>query len=251
MPRMGDMWYEALRKLNNGEQLSNEELEAVRFAGNNTQATNDFVGGLQNGMSDINAKKINANECEFSGDVLIGRTVGSSPNMFWNASEGILQFRQGVYATSETSATRAFSGIGAKVYRENSQSIPNTGLHNIVWEYEAYDDVGFVDLVADNTKFTIPTGYDGRYEIIARGAFATNATNWRIMQLMLNGASYDADVKLGNANFGTLLFCHTEIDLSATDYIQIQLYQNSGDALVFSGAPIVEEQPFCFIRRVR
>ena len=50
MPRMGDMWYEALRKLNNGEQLSNEEMEAVRFAGNNTQATNDLVNGWQSGI---------------------------------------------------------------------------------------------------------------------------------------------------------------------------------------------------------
>ena len=50
MPRMGDMWYEALRKLNNGEQLSNEELEAIRFAGNNTQVTNDLVNGWQNGV---------------------------------------------------------------------------------------------------------------------------------------------------------------------------------------------------------
>ena len=58
MPRMGDLWASALEKLGRGEQLTSQELDAIRLQGNLTDSNNAYVAGLQNGVSDINAGAI-------------------------------------------------------------------------------------------------------------------------------------------------------------------------------------------------
>ena len=74
MAQIGDL----LIKLNRGEKLQPAEEQELRLWGNQTQINNAYVGGLQNGSSNINASVITGNTLfagkeQFSG--LAGRFI--------------------------------------------------------------------------------------------------------------------------------------------------------------------------------
>jgi len=59
--QIGDL----LAKIGRGEQLTQEEQGRIRLWGNNVDANNSFVAGLQNGRSDLYANTLKSNEDSF------------------------------------------------------------------------------------------------------------------------------------------------------------------------------------------
>ena len=173
MPRMGDMWYEALRKLNNGEQLSNEEMEAVRFAGNNTQATNDLVNGWQSGIVSP----------DFAIEVVANEQIGFELNLSGaqEIASGVLEtiiwalgnYQDAPFFDATTDATSIY--------------IPVTGwyltLVSIFWEANAtnhryFNDV--VDTVSVANIYGKCAGADSPYQSDARIKKWTKGTQIQI-----------------------------------------------------------------------
>lgn len=116
-----------------------------------------------------------------------------------------------------------------------NQSIANSVEAVINWAVATVDvNVGPLWVSGSPGRFTVPTGQDGLYLIIAQLAYAANAGGTRrVTQVRLNGAylnTYEEKANLG-ASVDTEVLASRMAVLAAGDYIEIYGYQNSGGAI--------------------
>ena len=121
--------------------------------------------------------------------------------------------------------------VGANATKTANQSLANATLTAVTFEgTDILDSNSFHNPSSNNTRMTIPTGYDGKYLIQATIEFASNTTGGRELQIYKNGTTVlqyvttDAEGSLSIGISGTF-------GLVATDYVEIRAYQSSGGAL--------------------
>jgi hypothetical protein len=125
--------------------------------------------------------------------------------------------------------------VGANIYKTSAQSIANATFTNVNFEAENFDTDGFHSTVTNTSRMTIPTGKNGKYLVTANLAFDTNSTGIRACVIRKNNADYAKGTWIGAFNESAVLVATQIIDLVATDYIEIQVYQSSGGALNIKG----------------
>lgn len=121
--------------------------------------------------------------------------------------------------------------------RAANLSINNNTVTDVTWTVEESDVDGL--FTAPGTTFTVPAGLDGVWDISAFAWFASNATSFRLMQLLINGAvltEWRADaVSIGGQP--TAMGLATSKLLAVGDTVKIAVYQLSGAALNLTGPP--------------
>ena len=120
--------------------------------------------------------------------------------------------------------------VGARVYHDANQSTADNTDVVLAFNSERYDTDAFHDTVTNNSRLTVPSGQGGKYLISGHVTWDTNDTGSRYLKVLLNGATTIASQQAPADNFNRMSIT-TIYELSATDYIQLQSYQNSGDAL--------------------
>jgi len=123
--------------------------------------------------------------------------------------------------------------IGARVYHAATQSATNGTPLTLAFNSERVDsdpNGAIHDTVTNNSRLTVRTG--GLYLITGTAAFASNATGYRSLSVLQNGANYIATQTVpaisGNDQ---CLSIATVYLLSASDYVELQATQTSGGAL--------------------
>lgn len=99
---------------------------------------------------------------------------------------------------------------------------------------DRFDTNGFHDPASNNTRLTVPAGKAGKYLIGGHGAIVGNATGARACRLLLNGATRIGGEVLGSnagASLTTRLNAFTLYELAVGDYVEFQLWQDSGVSL--------------------
>lgn len=119
-----------------------------------------------------------------------------------------------------------------KVYQTTGTSIANGNWTTLSFDTEAWDDDGWHDNVTNNSRVTV--GDTGRYIVIATYDANSNNNAQYGIRVMKNGATEMAKFWTGvsstpSDNHQYTLVC--EISLSASDYIEVQAYQNGGSAI--------------------
>jgi hypothetical protein len=121
--------------------------------------------------------------------------------------------------------------------RTAAQSIPNTTDTAVAFNTADSYDVGAMhDTVTNNTRFTVPTGGDGLYQVEAWGDWAANATGTRALYLRTNGATIfwrDRRLSLGGI-VDVFVSIAGSVQLAATDYVELIANHNAGAALDIS-----------------
>jgi len=119
----------------------------------------------------------------------------------------------------------------ARVFNSANQSIADSSTVALAFNSERYDTDSMHDTVTNNTRLTCNT--TGTYSITGSVQFAANGTGRRLVQIRLNGATVigSASVPTASGTFNTDLFVTTDYQLSATDYVELVAFQNSGGAL--------------------
>ncbi len=123
--------------------------------------------------------------------------------------------------------------LGARVYKDAAQAISNATWTAIEFNQERFDSGGFHDNATNNTRLTVPAGKGGKYLIIGHIQFELNDTGGRYAQFLLNGTTRIGEVAASTIT-GTnnpRLSWSTIYDLAAADYVELRVYQNSGNAL--------------------
>ena len=125
--------------------------------------------------------------------------------------------------------------ISARVYNSAAQSISNSTETTVTFDTE-YFDTDTIHSTSSNTgRLTATT--DGVYIIVFNFAFTTNATGHRKIIMKLNGSTeiaiFEVDTNQNDEQIGQV---STVYKLSATDYVEVIVWQNSGGALNLKSA---------------
>lgn len=152
-----------------------------------------------------------------SGNLLMGGTINAG---VINAST--------IYASS---GVITGAPIATHVYRTTSQSIPNA----------TWTTVSFSAAISDPwSRWDGATAcyaqYAGYYQVSVRGTWASNATGVRMLAIVRNGSDY-VDTQEMTAVNGLDHHMSTSclVYLSAGEYVQMRVYQNSGGAMNIGG----------------
>ena len=123
---------------------------------------------------------------------------------------------------------QAAMGAGAKAYAVTNQQVNHATWTRVNFPLEVWDDAAFHSTVTNNSRFTIPAGYGGRYLLIAQTLWATPNDGQRYWtNIKKNDAYIDSAVGI---NIGGTVYCEQAVyivDAVATNYFEIFVYQNS------------------------
>ena len=124
-----------------------------------------------------------------------------------------------------TAAAPTFVGVSVKASADTT--ITNTTFTALGWNQEDYDTDGFHDNTTNNSRLTVPTGKGGKYLVSGFLSWDTDGNGTRELWVYKNGAQYK-QIRLSAVTKLTSEQISIAMDLVATDYVQLYVYQDSG-----------------------
>ena len=130
-----------------------------------------------------------------------------------------------------TPSAGSFSGVHLTKTTSGNQSITNATDTIITFDTEQYDTASYHSTVTNTGRITVPT--TGYYAINAMIIMANSSTGYRSMGLFKNGSalSYGATGDTGTTYPNSQSTINEVLYLTASDYLEIKMLQNSGGAL--------------------
>jgi hypothetical protein len=122
-----------------------------------------------------------------------------------------------------------------RVYNNAAISIGNNSVQVLTFNSERWDTDEIHSTVTNTGRLTCQTA--GLYNIFGHVQFAANTTGIRSVLIRLNGSTYLAS-QLNHQSSAAVaeLSVNTIYSLSASDYVELMVYQNSGGALNVNAA---------------
>jgi lysophospholipase L1-like esterase len=132
-----------------------------------------------------------------------------------------------------SSLPQPFSGTNSTSVRVSNSadiSIPSGAWTLLTFDTERFDNGNSHDITANTSRLIC--NEPGTYLIAANVLFYANATGVRALKLLLNGSKVIGQLFIPAATgLGTHLSIGTIYNLAAGDYVEIQVYHNSGVAM--------------------
>lgn len=121
--------------------------------------------------------------------------------------------------------------LGARAFNSGAQSIPDAAETKLTFDSERWDTDDCHSTSVSSGRLTANTA--GMYVISASIAFADNATGRRKVSIRWNDATLIAQESqpASTAGDSTYMTVSTIYKMAAGDYVEVQVYQNSGGAL--------------------
>lgn len=159
--------------------------------------------------------------------------IGASGNLDW--LKGALS---AIGITSDSGSQTVDSAVaGCRVYNSANISVSSGSYTALTFDSERFDSFDntastYHSTSANTDRITIPAGLGGYYLIGAHVEFAANSTNRRGIRLIhsVGSAVIAAEEQQSTANDMGLSIT-TLWSLAATEYVTVQVWQNSGGAL--------------------
>lgn len=143
----------------------------------------------------------------------------------------------------------ALNTMRAKTYLSAATTaVANTTETSIDWTAEAFDVGNLHDLSTNPSRFTVPTGGDGLYLVLAQAQWASDADGIRSIRIYVNGALVaQNDIPAGTTD--ALSFqAHALLSLVAADYVEIKVWHSAGASLNLNGS--TETETYCEVMRL-
>lgn len=138
----------------------------------------------------------------------------------------------GQYGATGATGPGAAQFSGAKVYNSTTQNVTTATDTKITFNSEVYDTDSFHSTVTNTSRLTAPS--TGKYHVGATVNFGPNATGFRYVRLMKNGADIlgsSQDAGSVSSVVSQILTTSVDVDLTAGDYVEVNVYQTSGITL--------------------
>jgi len=192
-----------------------------------TWATSDDANAIQNAIVDA------------KGD-LISATAADTPARLAVGANGTVLTADSAEATGlkwATPAPASASYVGCRVYKagETNQTISNNTTTAITFDAEDFDTDAFHNNSTNNSRITIPSGKGGKYLFTVSGHWDENTTGSRQMYLRKNGSVIVSYQRWGSDGYVGISLSSV-MDLVATDYIELIVFQDSGGNVVILGS---------------
>jgi hypothetical protein len=126
--------------------------------------------------------------------------------------------------------------VGAKVFNSANFNLPNNVYTLLTFNSESFDTDAFHSTSTNTSRLTIPAGKAGKYRVLYTGVVSAMAASTKLVpRIYKNGAGDSLTVTQGSYADDTMAFISAIYDLSATDYLEIYIYQNQGTTQVVLG----------------
>jgi hypothetical protein len=176
-----------------------------------------------------------------AGDLLYGTAADTVARLGIGTAGQVLKVNSGATAP-EWGAAAASGFVGASIYNSASQSISNTTYTILTFDSEVFDTDSFHDTATNNSRITIPSGKGGKYLIVAKFHFAGNATGTnRLGGIVKNGTNVGLFRGINGNSSSVGWNASVILNLVATDYIELEVYQDSGGSLNAIGGSVPPE----------
>lgn len=111
-----------------------------------------------------------------------------------------------------------------------NQTIANVTETVVAFNGESYDEGALHDTATNNGRMTVP--FAGRWRFSGQARWAAGATSDRRVRLLLNGSTIEAEALITTPGTGIVTVpIDLSIELAASDYIDMRVFQNSGGNL--------------------
>jgi hypothetical protein len=119
---------------------------------------------------------------------------------------------------------------GASVYAGSSQSITNATWTTMNWNSESWDTDAFHDNSTNNSRFTVPAGLAGKYQLNVQIVFGDRtSTGAQATRILKNGSIVYYGLQWApDATAYTGVIQNVTVDGAVADYFEVQVYQSSG-----------------------
>jgi hypothetical protein len=124
---------------------------------------------------------------------------------------------------------------GVSLFNTTSQTVSNATDTILTFDSEAWDTDGFHSTSSNTSRITIPAGLGGKYLVTMNTSPALSGTGGRYMELYKNGARLINDIGVvGSASQYINVAGTFVVNLVATDYIEMLVYQDSGSSKTYN-----------------
>ena len=169
-----------------------------------------------------------------TGDIYYASSANTPARLGIGSTGNVLTVASGIPSWAAPASGVTFSGCS--LYKSANQSISNATFTAVTFDSELKDTDNFHSTSSNTSRITIPAGKGGLYLITGQASFASNATGLRNAEIRKNGSSYFifwvAPATNGDWSVGSV---SNIIELAATDYIEMFVYQTSGGSLNING----------------
>jgi len=125
--------------------------------------------------------------------------------------------------------------VTAKVYHNAAQAVASGAGPYLAFNSERWDTDSFHDTVTNNSRLTIPA--NGYYLITTNIEFSGHSTGVRVVNIVVNRTTAIASITFNPSHGGSQNSMVTTIHyLTAGQYVETQVYQNSGISLNIASA---------------
>ena len=139
---------------------------------------------------------------------------------------------------SHAMASETTNTIACGAYNDVDISVADSTTTTIALNAEAYDTDTMHDPSTNNSRVKATTA--GTYQILGSIAWASNATGRRLIYLRYNGSGSGETVEVDtNQNGAHYMQVSAQHVFTADQYVELLVYQTSGDALNATTAGIV------------
>jgi hypothetical protein len=196
-----------------------------------TDLVKDGASAIRTLGTSIDTTTKNLNPSTTLGDIEYrSATANTNTRLGIGSTGNVLTVSGGVPVWAPPAGGSAF--VGASAYKSANQTISNNTQTAITWSNEYFDTDAFHSTVTNTSRFTIPSGKDGKYLFTATARFAANSTGIRSWTYYKNGSgAMQPTAQNALSNGGSAMSAVYATSLVAGDYIELFCFQTSGGNL--------------------
>ena len=121
-----------------------------------------------------------------------------------------------------------------QVYNSANLAITTGTWTTLTFDSEQWDNGGMHSTVSNTGRITVPSGAGGKFDIKGGIEFEANSTGARAVRVRLDGSIVIRQISVPTVPAGTgttALFIAVDYALSATQYVELQVFQDSSGNL--------------------
>lgn len=123
-------------------------------------------------------------------------------------------------------------------YNAGAQSIPSGAITVLTMDSESFDTAGIHSTSSNTSRHTIPAGQGGLWTCTVRAhgaAFAAAQAGIILYKNGTGGTRIGADARAGTTGVNNIIECTVTLQMSAGDYFEAAIFQNSGSSQNYNG----------------